>query len=251
MTQPKSISAMIVEDEPLGRAVIRELLKSHSEVRLVGECANGHEAIDMIQKNRPDLLFLDVRMPELDGFDVISSLPANHIPAIVFVTAYDEYAVRAFEVSAVDYLLKPFDRERFQRAIERVKTHLRPEAGDEPKYPERLMVRSSGRIIFVRTEEVDWIESEGNYVKLHVRKESHLMRTTISELEEHLDPSRFARIHRCHIVNIDRIRELRPWWHGEYQVLLKDGTQLVLSRTFRDRLRLGSHPSRFGPHSSH
>ena len=238
MTGAKSIRAMIVEDEPLGRAVIRELLRSDSEVRVIGECANGPDAISMIQQNRPDLLFLDVRMPEMDGFDMLSALPPNHTPAVVFVTAYDEYAVRAFEVNAVDYLLKPFDRERFQRAVERAKSQIRHEPGQEKMYPERLIVRSAGRIIFVRAEDVDWMESEGNYVRLHVKKESHLLRTTISKLETLLDPSRFARIHRSHIVSIDRICELRPWWHGEYHVLLKDGTKLVLSRTYRERLKL-------------
>ena len=235
MTKP--ISAVIVEDEPLGRDLIRELLRSDSDVTLVGECGNGHEALSMLEQKRPDLVFLDVRMPEIDGFEVLAGL-GRQTPVVVFVTAYDEYAVRAFEVNAVDYLLKPFDRERFQQALDRAKTQIRFRGADGKSrpYPERLLVKSGSRIVFVRTDEVDWIEAEGNYVRLHVKKDTHFLRTTISNLEEHLDPTRFARIHRSQIVNIDRIRELRPWWHGEYHVLLKDGTQLTLSRTYRERI---------------
>jgi two-component system LytT family response regulator len=234
------IHAVIVEDEPLGRNLIRELLRSDSEVRIVAECTNGHEAVAAIEKTRPDLVFLDVRMPEMDGFDVLSSLPVEQHPFIVFVTAYDEYAVRAFEVHAVDYVLKPFDRERFHRAVERAKTQIRREQPRTPRYADRLVVKSAGRIVFVRTEEIDWIAGEGNYVRLHINRESHLLRTTMDKIEKQLDPLRFARIHRSQIVNIDRIRELRSWWHGEYHVLLKDGTQLTLSRTYRINLNLPS-----------
>lgn len=234
----KAIRTVIVEDEPLGRALIRELLRNDSEVKVVGECTNGHEAIAVIEDQKPDLVFLDVRMPEVDGFDVLSALPASQSPVIVFVTAYDEYAVRAFEVNAVDYLLKPFDRERFHRALTRAKDQIRRAPGEQRQYSERLVVKSGGRIFFLKTEEVDWIAAEGNYVRLHVKTESFLLRTTITNLEQQLDPSKFARIHRSQIVNIDRIRELRPWWHGEYRVLLKDGSQLTLTRSYRHRLRL-------------
>jgi two-component system LytT family response regulator len=234
----KTIRAVIVEDEPLGRAVIRELLRNDSEVKVVGECTNGHEAVAVIEDQKPDLVFLDVRMPEVDGFDVLSSLPASQAPVVVFVTAYDEYAVRAFEVNAVDYLLKPFDRERFHRALTRAKEQIRCAPSEDRQYSERLVVKSGGRIFFLKTEEVDWIAAEGNYVRLHVKAESFLLRTTITNLEQQLDPAKFARIHRSQIVNIDRIRELRPWWHGEYHVLLKDGSRLTLSRSYRHRLRL-------------
>jgi two-component system LytT family response regulator len=227
-----------VEDEPLGRAVIRELLRNDSEVKVVGECTNGHEAITVIEDQKPDLVFLDVRMPEVDGFDVLSALPTAQAPVIVFVTAYDEYAVRAFEVNAVDYLLKPFDRERFHRALKRAKDQIRRVPSSDRRYSDRLVVRSGGRIFFLKSEEVDWIAAEGNYVRLHVKTESFLLRTTITNLEQQLDPAKFARIHRSQIVNIDRIRELRPWWHGEYHVLLKDGSRLTLSRSYRHRLRL-------------
>ncbi len=235
----KSISAVIIEDEPLGRDLIRELLRGDTEVNVVGECGNGHDALSLIEKKHPDLVFLDVRMPEIDGFDVLARLRRQNAPVVVFVTAYDEYAVRAFEVNAVDYLLKPFDRERFQQALDRAKAQIRflDGGGNSRRYPERLLVKSGSRIVFVRTDEIDWIEAEGNYVRLHVRKDSHLLRTTIGNLEEHLDPRRFARIHRSQIVNIDRIRELRPWWHGEYHVVLQDGTQLTLSRTYRERIQ--------------
>jgi two-component system LytT family response regulator len=233
----KPISTVIVEDEPLGRDLIRELLRGDPEVEVVGECVNGQEALSVIGKTLPDLVFLDVRMPQIDGFEVVAGLPKNHAPVIVFVTAYDEYAVRAFEVHAVDYLLKPFDRDRFQHAVERAKAQIRGAEADHRRYPERLLVKANGRIVFVRTDEVDWIEAEGNYVRLYVKKESHLLRTTVHNIEDHLDPAKFARIHRSQIVNLDRIRELRPWWHGEYQVLLKDGTQLTLSRSYRDRIQ--------------
>jgi len=191
-------------------------------------------------------------MPELNGFDVLASLKVDRFPVVVFVTAYDEYAVRAFDVNAVDYLLKPFDRTRFQRAVDRAKTQVRHghdnriedkilallEKTPSPRYLERLSIRSVGSIVFLKTDDVDWMKAEGNYVRLHVGKTSHLLRTTIRNLEESLDPAKFARIHRSQIVNIDRIRELKPWWHGEYHVLLKDGTTLTLSRTYRDRLCL-------------
>jgi len=232
MTPSKPIHAVIVEDEPLGRAVIRELLRQDADVTVVAECANGHEAIAAIREKRPELIFLDVRMPEIDGFEVLCAVGADRLPAVVFVTAYDEYAVRAFEVNAVDYLLKPFDRERFQQAVERAKVQVRRDHG----YLQRFVIRSAGRIIFVKVDDLDWIEAEGNYVRLHAGKDSYLLRSTIGNVEKTLDPSRFARIHRSQIVNLDRIVELRPWWHGEYRVLLRDGTQLTLTRGYRPTL---------------
>ena len=234
MNASRSMTAVIIDDEPLGRDIIRELLRKDADVSVVAECANGHDAIAAIEDTQPDLVFLDVRMPELDGFDVLAALNMDRLPIVVFVTAYDEYAIRAFEVNAVDYLLKPFDRDRFRRAVDRAKTQVR--RGNRPRYPERLVVKSTGRIVFVKTDEVDWIEAEGNYVQLHVGSNSHLLRMTIGSLEHHLDPAQFVRIHRSQIVNIDRIRELKPWWHGEYHVVLKDGTRLTLSRSYRDRL---------------
>jgi two-component system LytT family response regulator len=251
MTNETGIRTMIVDDEPLGRTVIREMLRGDGEIEIIGEYASGHEAIDAILRERPNLVFLDVQMPEVDGFDVLAAVESQQMPMVIFVTAYDQHAVRAFEVHAVDYLLKPFDRERFEKALQRAKAHLRharrSEVNDRilalleeqkarTKYLERLVIKTSGRVFFLKTDEIDWIEAEGNYVCLHVRKESYLLRETISSLETQLDPQKFPRIHRSQIVNIDRIRELRPWSHGEYHVLLHDGTELTLSRSYRERL---------------
>jgi two-component system LytT family response regulator len=251
MTNETGIRTMIVDDEPLGRTVIREMLRGDGEIEIIGEYASGHEAIDAILRERPDLVFLDVQMPEVDGFDVLAAVESQQMPMVIFVTAYDQHAVRAFEVHAVDYLLKPFDRERFEKALQRAKAHLQQERRSEvndrilalleeqkakTKYLERLVIKTSGRVFFLKTDEIDWIEAEGNYVCLHVRKESYLLRETISSLEAQLDPQKFPRIHRSQIVNLDRIRELRPWSHGEYHVILHDGTELTLSRSYRERL---------------
>jgi two-component system LytT family response regulator len=251
MTNETGIRTVIVDDEPLGRTVIREMLRGDGEIEIIGEYASGHEAIDAILRERPNLVFLDVQMPEVDGFDVLAAVESQQMPMVIFVTAYDQHAVRAFEVHAVDYLLKPFDRERFEKALQRAKAHLQQERRSEvndrilalleeqkakTKYLERLVIKTSGRVFFLKTDEIDWIEAEGNYVCLHVRKESYLLRETISSLEAQLDPQKFPRIHRSQIVNLDRIRELRPWSHGEYHVILHDGTELTLSRSYRERL---------------
>jgi two-component system, LytTR family, response regulator len=249
-SERKPIRAVIVDDEPLGRTVIREMLRGEAEIELVGEAANGHEALELLSQTQPELLFLDVQMPEVDGFDVLAALDA--LPLVIFVTAYDQYAVRAFEVHALDYLLKPFDRERFAKAVQRAKEQLKlaqHSAVNErilalleaqrakPPYLERLVIKHQGRVFFLKTAEIDWVEAEGNYVKLHVKQAAYLLRETLSHLEAQLDPQRFARIHRSQLVNLDRIRELQPWSHGEYHVLLHNGTQLTLSRSCRDRLQ--------------
>jgi len=246
-TEPGTIRAVIVDDEPLGRTVIREMLRRDSQVEIVGECANGREAIETIRSRRPDLVFLDVQMPEVDGFEVLAAL--DWLPMVVFVTAYDQYAVRAFEVHAVDYLLKPFDRERFNRALQHAKSQLKLDRNGEinqrilallekphRKYLERVVIKTHGRVFFLKTDEIDWVGAEGNYISLHVKKDSYLLRETIGGFEAQLDPAKFSRIHRSQIVNLDRIRELQPWSHGEYHVILHDGTQLTLSRSYRDRL---------------
>lgn len=248
------IRVLIVDDELLGRTVIREMLRGDTEVEIIGECASGREAINLIQQHRPDLVFLDVQMPVLDGFAVLSALDPQQMPFIIFVTAYDQYAVRAFEVYALDYLLKPFDRERFSKALQRAKETMRQSRNSEVNerilallekqqtppdsaYLERLVIKANGRVLFLRTDEIDWIEAEGNYVCLHVKKESYLLRETISGLETQLDPKHFARIHRSQIVNLDRIKELHPWSHGDYHVILKDGTELTLSRSYREHFQ--------------
>jgi len=247
-----SIRALVVDDEPLARQRLCRLLQEEPDVEIVGECADGGDAVATIRARRPDLVFLDVQMPVLDGFGVLEALGGDTLPAVIFVTAYDRYALRAFEYNALDYLLKPFDRERFRKALERARLHLGPDReGDraeqllgaveefksEGKALERLVIKSSGRVFFLRVEEIDWIEAAGNYVRLHVGKEAHLLRDTMSSLEGRLDSKRFLRIHRSTMVNIERIQELQPLFHGDYVVILRDGTQLNLSRGYRQRLQ--------------
>ncbi|MGI8997943.1 MAG: LytR/AlgR family response regulator transcription factor [Pyrinomonadaceae bacterium] len=243
---------LIVDDEPLAREKIRDLVKLDPELEIAGECTNGLEALAAIQELRPDLLLLDVQMPEVGGFTVLEALKDEVMPLVIFVTAYDQYAVRAFEFHALDYLLKPFDRERFEAAIGRAKAHVRREQNGsldqrilalleqlkaETKYIERLVVKAGGRVFFLETKEIDWIEAEGNYVNIHTPKKSFLLRETISNLEAQLDPKHFVRIHRSSIVRIDRIQELQTWSHGEYRVILYGGTELTLSRNYRDNLQ--------------
>ncbi|MCI0485718.1 MAG: LytTR family DNA-binding domain-containing protein [Blastocatellia bacterium] len=251
MGEEKPIKVLIVDDEPLARERIRDMLRADADIQIVGDCSNGNEAIAAIRRQSPDLIFLDVQMPESDGFEVLSKLDPGSMPAVIFVTAYDQYAVRAFEVYALDYLLKPFDCERFERALERAKTHIRKkgegslgqrilsaleEIKTRPVHLDRLVIKMNGHVFFVRAEEIDWIEAEGNYVRLHVGRETYLLRDTISGLEEQLDPRNFLRVHRSAIVNIDRIQELQPWFHGEYKIILQDGMELTLSRTYREKL---------------
>jgi|HubBroStandDraft_6_1064221.scaffolds.fasta_scaffold50541_2 two-component system LytT family response regulator len=245
------VRTIIVDDEPLARRKIRSLLKDDPDVELVAEAPGGQDALSAIRRLAPDLVFLDVQMPEIDGFGVLERLKPEEIPLLVFVTAYDQYALRAFEFSAVDYILKPVDRTRFGAALHRVKDRLRTEPHETlnqrmstlisqvrpgQAYLDRLPVRINDRVILLRTDEVDWIEAEGKYIKLHTEKAHHLLRESISTMETRLDPRKFLRIHRSFIVNIDRIRELEPWFHGEYRVVLTDGTRLMLSRGFKKKL---------------
>jgi two-component system LytT family response regulator len=244
------IRALIVDDEPLSRRKIREFLKEDREIEIVGECGNGPEAVSAVREVTPDLLFLDVQMPGMNGFTVLEELREQRLPFVIFVTAYDKYAVKAFEVRALDYLLKPFHRERFARATDRAKAQIRGSAGDvttqireliqelkpQTRYLERVIVKTSGTVFFLKTCEIDWVSAEENYVRLHCGKSSYLLREKISNLESQLDPARFQRIHRSTIVNIDRIHKLHPHSHGDYQVVLLDGTELILSRAYRERL---------------
>jgi two-component system LytT family response regulator len=258
MTESAKIRVLIVDDEPLARKRIKRMLGGDPEVEVIGDCASGQQALAMIREGEPDLVFLDIQMPEMDGFSVLEALAPERLPLIIFVTAYDQYALRAFEFYALDYLLKPFDRERFEKAMRRARERIPKEKGDELNqrtialleeikarsgYLGRLVVKSGGRVFFIKTEEIDWIEAEGKYVRLHVGRESHLLREAIGSLEAQLDPARFLRIHRSTIVNIDRIQELQPWFHNEYRVILRDGTELMLSRGCRKKLGeiLGSH----------
>ncbi len=252
MADGKQIRVLLVDDEPLAREMIREMLVDDSEVEIIGECVNGQEALEAIRAQAPDLLFLDVQMPLMSGFELLEALASEKMPHVIFVTAYDQYAVRAFDVHAVDYLLKPFDSERFVTALTRAKEHIRErrkgeldqhilallnELKAESKYLERLIVKNGGRVSFIDVDDIDWIEAEGNYVSIHIGKKSHLLRETFSRLEEQLDPKKFRRIHRSAIVRIDRIRELQLSFQGAHRVILQDGTQLALSSKHREKLQ--------------
>ena len=247
------IRTVLVDDEPLAREGLRVRLGREEDIEIIGEASDGPSAVDTIVELRPDLVFLDVQIPGFDGFDVVSRIASTHLPTIVFVTAFDRYALRAFEVHALDYLLKPIAHRRFQEALRRARHELTRRAPDEtvsrddgesmsgsvsnsPRYAVRFTVRDGERYVLVRVSDVDWAEASANYVRLHVGSKTFQMRTTMSELERQLDPGQFTRIHRSAIVNLDRIREIRPEWHGEYEVALTTGATLRLSRGYRDRL---------------
>lgn len=245
------IRTLIVDDEPLARERLSKLLSQEPEIEIVGEATNGREALATIEAESPDLMFLDVQMPELDGFGVVAGLPREKRPAVIFVTAYDKFALKAFEVHAFDYLLKPFDKERFQkslrRAIEQIRrnqpdelsrrlSNLISELKPEAKPLDRLAIKVDGRVLLLKLEEIDWIEAADNYVSLHAGSETHLHRETLSALEARLSPEKFIRVSRSTIVNVERIKELQPMFHGDYVVLLRNGTRLNLSRNYREKL---------------
>lgn len=272
---------LIVDDEALARQRVRRLLQNEADVEVVGEAESGREAVQMIESLRPDLVCLDVQMPELDGFGVLRALEGESVPMVLFITAYDEHAQRAFDVHAVDYVLKPVDADRFRAAFDRARTQRahavaaerlgellatvrRLADGTAPdvradaatggltagangaagaanaaangRFASRILVKQDGRMFFVKTTDIDWIEADRNYVRLHVGKEAHTIRERISHLEETLDPRLFARIHRSTIVNLNRVREMQQWFSGDYVVILEDGTRLRLSRHYRDRV---------------
>lgn len=234
------IRTLIVDDEPLARSNLLILLSRNPEVEVVRQCSSGIEALDEIRKSKPQLVFLDVQMPECDGFDVLEQLGEDQPRAIVFVTAYDQYALRAFEAGALDYLLKPFDNARFERALQRAKQKLQ---GDRPSphRPERIIVKSAGQVLFVRHVEIDWVESADYYSCLHVGSRTYLVRRSMADLESELDPSTFCRVHRSAIVNLNRVTALQTGAEGESEVLLQSGERLRLSRRYRAQLqeRLG------------
>ena len=252
------IKALIVDDEPLARDRIRELLKEHPEVEVIGEAKNGQEAVASVTNDHPDLVFLDVQMPDLDGFDVLQNLNVEQLPVIIFVTAYDQYALRAFDVHAVDYLTKPFDRQRFAEAVEQAKLFMK--GAKEPdtarilsmlqelragaRYLERFAIKNGETVFFVRAEDVDAIEAQGNYVRLNLASSSHLLRDTLNNIESQINPRMFVRIHRRTIVNIDRVKEVQTWARGEYRVVLSTGAHYTLSRGYRQHfekfIRLGA-----------
>jgi two-component system LytT family response regulator len=230
------IRALIVDDEPLARSNIAVLLRADPEIGIVGECGSGAEAIGEIRVAKPDLLFLDVQMPECDGFDVLELLGIDLPAAIVFVTAYDQYALRAFEAGALDYLLKPFDNARFELALSRAKQRIRLGA-NQPRRLERFAIKSTGELCFVKISEIDWIEAADYYACLHVGARSHLIRRSMAELEGDLDPKLFCRVHRSGIVNLDRVRSLKVSEDGEYEVLLENGARVRISRRYRKQLQ--------------
>ena len=237
---PAKIRALIVDDEPLARSNLAVLLQADPEIGIVGECGSGEEALSEIRVANPDLLFLDVQMPECDGFDVLELLGRNLPPAIVFVTAYDQYALRAFEAGALDYLLKPFDNARFELALSRAKQRIRLGRDRTPKF-ERVVIKNAGQISFVKISEIDWIEAADYYACLHVGPRSQLLRRSLQDLEEDLDPNVFCRVHRSSIVNLERVQGLKLRPDGEYDVLLDNGASIRLSRRYRKQLqeRLG------------
>ena len=247
----EKIRALIADDEQLAREKLKRFLRDETDVCVVGEAADGCATLTALERLAPDLLFLDVQMPELNGFEVLESLDREETPAVVFVTAYDKYALQAFEYHALDYLLKPYDRERFSKSLEQARRqisgrkhgklderleHLLRHLQPEQKALERIMIKSGGRVFFLRTEEIDWIEAHGNYLRLHARGEAHLLRETMGRLAAKLDKDKFLRIHRSALVRIESIKELQPLFSGDYTVLLRDGTELTLSRSHRDKL---------------
>jgi two-component system, LytTR family, response regulator len=241
---------LIVDDEPISRRRLRRLLAFEPDCEVAGECENGMEAVQSLEREQVDILFLDVQMPEMDGFEVVHAIARSH-PLIIFTSAFDEYALRAFEVQAFDYLLKPFDRRRFRESVQRARTQLNQTKSGTPddriltlfenlansrNAPDRIAIRNNGRVIFLKLAEIDWIEAADNYVCLHSGKDTHVLRETMSELEARLDPARFIRVHRSAIVNLDRIKELQPWFRGDYKVVLSDGTELTLTKNHREKL---------------
>ena len=254
----EKIRTLIVDDEPLARRNLRLLLEKDRQIESVDECRNGREAVKAINTLSPDLIFLDIQMPEMDGFDVLARVGPERIQAIIFVTAFDQYALKAFEVHALDYLLKPFDDERFAKALERAKSQIeareieklskrlvalleereteRKGSLQQKNYLTRLMIKVAGRVMLLKVDDIDFIEADGNYAKLHVGRKAHLLREKMHDLQSRLDPAKFVRIHRSIIVNLDRIKEMHPHFNGDYVVVLEDGRQLRLSRTRREHL---------------
>ena len=246
-----SIRCLIIDDEPLSRERVASLLRTVPDADIVGTCENGADAVDAIGELAPDLVFLDVQMPELDGFGVLAAIARDSMPEVIFVTAHDKYALKAFEVHAQDYLLKPFDPDRlfdaFRRAAERIRQSrmggsnarllaLIDDIERVRSHRTRVPIKSDGRVTFLPVEEIDWIESSDNHVKIHAKGETHVLRRTLQSMQASLSPTDFVRVHRSSIVNVTRIEEIQPWFNGEYIVVLRDGTKVQSSRGYRARL---------------
>lgn len=246
------LRTLIVDDEPLAREWARNGLQDEPDIDIVAECGDGFEAVKAVTELKPDLMLLDVQMPGLDGFGVLASLEAQDLPAVIFVTAFDRYALKAFEAHAVDYLMKPFSSERLHDAVERARTQIDRSSERDLKaalhallediqrervFPEWLLIKKEDRSVFLRVADIDWIESSRNNVRLHVGKEIYVFHETTTGIESKLDPKKFFRIHRSTIVNIEKIKDMHPWFNGDYAVTLKDGTKLTLSSTYRERLK--------------
>jgi two-component system LytT family response regulator len=247
----------LVDDEPLAREGLRLLLEHDPEIGAIREAKNGVEAVAAVRESRPDLVFLDVQMPDMDGFTAVREIGAEQMPPVVFVTAHDRYAIQAFEINAIDYLLKPVTEERFAKALARVKARLSPASGDSgrqilslletlaspSRYLKRLAVRAAGKTVLVDVSDIDWMEAAENYVQLHTSRGNHLLHVPLSRLERSLDPEVFLRIHRSVIVNITRIRELHPLMHGEYAITLASGARVQSGRNYSERLKtLAANP---------
>jgi two-component system LytT family response regulator len=249
----KTIKVVIVDDEPLAREYIRQLLKDDSQIEIIGEAGNGRAALAVIAAQKPDLIFLDVQMPEMDGLELLKKMDRKRLPAIIFTTAYEEYAIRAFEFHAFDYLLKPFDENRFRQSVEDAKnryhnqtereqeqnqvTELLKNVEKPPRYLERLLIKQNGRIVFLKTDDIYWLKADDKYVHIHFGKNNrHLVRQTLAALKSQLDPQRFAQIHRSAIINVERIKELQPMFGGEHSIVMEDDSELTLSRNFKNEL---------------
>jgi len=246
-----AIKAVIVDDELLARKFIRRMLKPDPDFEIVGEAANGREAVDVIRAQKPDVVFLDVQMPEMDGFAVLETVGLDQLPDIIFTTAYEAYAIRAFELHALDYLLKPFDQHRFRDALKHAKERVHSQEEEQGRrqigallerlnskqaYLDRLIIKADGRITFLNTRDIDWVEADDKYVHLHAGTGRRMVRQTLTAMEAQLDPEKFVRIHRSSLVNVERIKELQPLFNGEYSLILEDKTRLTLSRKYKDNL---------------
>lgn len=247
------IKTLIIDDMALARKRVRRYLNPDADIEIVGECADGQEAVQTIRQIKPDLIFLDVQMPGMSGFEVLRELSVDeNFPAVIFVTAYDEFALQAFEVNALDYLLKPFNSDRFYKALNRAKEQINKQKSGtadeqnlqnfirrikgEPHYLKRLVVKSNGRVIFLLTDEIDWVEAAGNYLSVQVGKESHLIRETLGQLEQKLDSDKFVRVNRSVIINLDRIKEMHPLFSGDQEIILRSGKRFTMSRNYREKL---------------